>query len=187
MKKISFIIGVVMIAMLVSMAADANAQSRFHSRMSKGALGNRVPVYTTADADGMTMNGYQGRVNMARSLKMASHNSYSPAPFYTYSNRGLNACRLHHQNQTEAAQTPWHGEYMGWQWRQPTALIVPPTASYQTSYGWGVGQVKSTPIVHQFGRQSVPTSGAGAASYKKTPYWPNSTEQFGIYPVRAPW
>jgi hypothetical protein len=46
--------------------------------------------------------------------------------------------------------------------------------------------VKSTPIVHQFGRQSEPTSGA-PASYKKTPYWPNSTEQFGIYPVRAPW
>ena len=186
MKKISFIIGVVMVAMLVSMAAEANAQSRFHSRMSKGASGNRVPVYTTPDANGMTMNGYQGRVNMARSLKMASHNSYSPAPFYTYSNRGLNAGRLHHQNQTEATQSPWHGEYMGWQWRQPTALIVPPTASYQTSYGWGVGQVMSKPIVHQFGRQSEPTSGA-AASYKKTPYWPNSTEPFGIYPVRAPW
>lgn len=109
MKKISFIFGVVMVAMLVSMAAEANAQSRFHSRMSKGALGNRVPVYTTPDADGMTMNGYEGRVNFARSLKMASHNSYSPAPFYTYSNRGLNAGRLHHQNQTEAAQSPWHG------------------------------------------------------------------------------
>lgn len=187
MKKMGFIVGLVMVAMLVAAATEANAQSRLRSRHAKGSQKNRVPVYTGTDADGMTMTAYEGRVNILRSLKMASHNNnYAPQPFYTYSNKGLNAGRSHTANQNEAAGQPWHSNYMNWRWREPTALVVPPTSVYQTTYQWGVGKTRSTPIHHQFGRQNAGMSG-GAGNYSPTPYWPSSTEQFGIYPVRAPW
>lgn len=188
MKKIGLIVGVVMVAMLVIAASEANAQSRFMARHANGGLfGNRTPVYSGTDAEGMTLNGYQGRVNVMRSLKMASLNYYSPQPFYTYSNKGLDAGRTHTWNQKQAAETPWHGDHMNWRWREPTALLVPPTASHQTSYSWGVGQVRSNPIHHQFGRQGAGSEDGDDDAFSPTPYWPWSTEQFGIYPVRTPW
>ena len=183
--------------MLVAAATEANAQSRLRARHGKRAHGgigvanggssNRVPVYQGTDAEGMTLNAYEGRVNILRTLKMASHNKYSPQPIYTYSNKGLNAGRSHTANQNASAGQPWHGNYMNWRWREPTALVVPPTSVYQTTYNWGVGQTRSTPIHHQFGRQNAGMSGGGAGSYSPTPYWPSSTDQFGLYPVRAPW
>jgi hypothetical protein len=199
MKKMGFIVGLVMVSMLVAAATEVNAQlrsgrhshsrigSRHAAKLAQGGNSNRVPVYTGTDAEGMTLNGYEGRVNIFRTLKMASHNPYSPQPVYTYSNRGLDAGRSHTANQNEAAGQPWHGNYMNWRWREPTALVVPPTSVYQTTYKWGVGQTRSTPIRHQFGRQNAGMTGGGAGNYSPTPYWPSSTEQFGIYPVRAPW
>ncbi len=175
-------IGVLMIAVVVSTANDANAQ--LHGRRSA----NRTPVYSGMDADGMTMSTYEKRINPLRSLKMASHgNPYTPESRYTYSNAGVLAQRTHTWNQDEAAGRPWHGDYQNWRWREPTALVVPPTASYQSSYAWGVGQVRSTPIHHQFGRRGAGMIGGGGEGFSTTPYWPSSTDQFGIYPVRAPW
>ena len=185
------------VAILAFASAEANAQlhsgthsrhgSRHAAKIAQGGDANRIPVYTGTDADGRTLNGYEGRVNIFRTLKMASHNKYSPNPVYTYSNKGLNAGRSHTWNQNQAAGQPWHGNYMNWRWREPTALVVPPTSVYQTTYAWGVGQTRSTPIYHQFGRQNAGGAGGAAGGYSPTPYWPSSTQQFGIYPVRAPW
>ncbi len=186
MKKTGLSVGVVLFAMLVVAVAETNAQSRLHTRHAVAANGSRIPVYAGTDANGMTLNVYEGRVNFLRTLKMASHNPYSPDPIYTYSNKGLNAGRTNTESQNIAAGQPWHDNYMNWRWREPTALVVPPTAAFQTSYSWGVGQVRSKPIHHQFGQQGAGTIG-GAGGYSPTPYWPSSTEQFGIYPVRAPW
>lgn len=198
MKKMGLTVGVVMVAVLITAATEADAQLKHraghshaghsHAGLGGGNSANRVPVYYGTDADGMTLTAYPDRVNVLRSMKMTSHNlHYSPHPCYTYSNAGLSAGRTHTWNQNQSAQRPWHGEYMNWRWREPTALVVPPTAAYQTSYAWGVGQTRSRPIYHQFSRQSAGVGGIGGGNYSPTPYWPSSTEQFGLYPVRAPW
>ncbi len=80
---------------------------------------------------------------------------------------------------------PWHGQYYYLPYGQPTALVVPPTSTMQQNYSWGVSQNTSTPIYHQFGR-SAPLSPAYGRFYA-TPRWPSHTDQFGVYPVRAPW
>jgi hypothetical protein len=180
MKKMGFTIGLVMVATLVATVSDANAQG--HHRLRRTG----TPIYSGTDANGMTMTDFQGRNLPPKPLLMGLHNHYSPAPVYTYSKRGILAGRTNTWNQNEAATRPWHDGYMNWKWGEPTALVVPPTAAYETSYGWGVGQVRSTPIHAQFGRGGAGTVG-GSDSYQQTPYLPSHTNQFGIYPVRAPW
>ena len=180
-KRVS-IIALATVATIVMSATQADAQHRFRGRSH-----DKIPVYCGTDAEGMTMVNYSGHLGPLKTLTMASHNHFSPHHIYTYSNPGLRAGRTHTWNQAEAAGRPWHGNYMNWRWREPTALVVPPTASYQTSYAWGVGQVRSTPIHHQFGRSGAGIIGGGSGAYSPTPYWPSSTDQFGIYPVRAPW
>ncbi len=121
----------------------------------------------------------------ARPLGLAHRDPYSPHPHYAYSRRGVNASWENSWNQNRAQVTPWHGGYSYWRWGTPTALVVPPTAAFQTSYGWGVGQTQSMPINHQFNKA---TGGRrNDAGFRPTPYWPSHTGQFGVYPVRAPW
>ena len=86
--------------------------------------------------------------------------------------------------QSYAAGRPWHGQYYYLQYGQPTALVVPPNAAMQQNYSWGVSQNTMTPIYHQFGYAAVPSSGG---AFYATPRWPSHTDQFGVYPVRAPW
>lgn len=86
--------------------------------------------------------------------------------------------------QKAAAGQAWHGQYYYLPYGQPTALVVPPTSVTQQNYSWGVSQNTMTPIYHQFGAAAVPS--AGGAFYA-TPRWPSNTNQFGVYPVRAPW
>ena len=86
--------------------------------------------------------------------------------------------------QQYAAGQPWHGQYYYLQYGQPTALVVPPTATMQQNYSWGVSQNTMTPIYHQYGYAASPS--AGGAFYA-TPRWPSHTRQFGVYPVRGPW
>ena len=124
MKKTGLLVGVVVLSML---ATEANAQLRLGSRHANAASSNRTPVYSGTDAEGMTLTAYEGRVGFPRALKMAPHNPYSPEPVYTYSKRGLQAGRMHTESQNIAAGQPWHGNYMNWRWREPTALVVPPT------------------------------------------------------------
>ena len=183
MNKLVLFLGAVIFTSVIISATDADAQTRFRKRRLAGGS-----IYAGSDIEGMTITNDVGRVNPARSLKMASHNAhYSPQPYYSYSNRGINAGLTHGWNQQEQAARPWHGEYNNWRWGEPTALVVPPNSAYQTSYAWGVGQVRSTPIHHQFGRHDAGMIGGGEGMFSNTPYWPSSTDQFGVYPVRAPW
>lgn len=83
-----------------------------------------------------------------------------------------------------AQMQPWHGGYSNTQWGRPVALVVPPTARFETSWGWGVGHSEMRPLEHQFGRHDP---GAGGGSFRSTPYWPSHTQQFGTYYIRGPW
>ena len=115
----------------------------------------------------------------------AHQDHFSPKPHYAYSRAGIDATRTNQWNENQAAAYPWHCNYSYWRWGVPTALVVPPTASFQSEYNWGVAQTKSLPIYHQFGREYV--GGAGDPSqFQPKPYWPTGTYQFGVYPVRAP-
>ena len=86
-----------------------------------------------------------------------------------------------------AHQYPWHGQYRHTAFGQPVALVVPPTANLQTHYQWGVPSSTVTPIHHQFGRSYPGSEGGAVGAFRPTPYWPSSTDQFGVYYVRAPW
>ena len=172
--KRNFIIAALMIVAGVMMNGPAaNAQD--------GAFGG-------VDVDGRVQPTLR-RVRPRSTAIYAARNHYTPHPVYTYSNAGLLAGHTHAWNQAEQNVYSWHGGYQNWQWGTPTALVVPPTASYQSSYAWGVGQTRSTPIHHQFGRGNAAMIGGGAdgSGFSRTPYWPQSTDQFGLYPVRAPW
>ncbi|GAB6164296.1 hypothetical protein JCM19992_02960 [Thermostilla marina] len=82
---------------------------------------------------------------------------------------------------------PWHGQYYSSTWGMPVAVVVPPTAATQTHWGWGVGATRVTPIYPQFQRNMNGGSVYNVRQFRPTPPWPSSTDQFGVYPVRAPW
>ena len=89
---------------------------------------------------------------------------------------------------------PWHGSYYGpytGSCGQPLALVVPPTAQTKTRWSWGVGGTQVVPICNQYQRAGYyPPSpgGVGAGTrFHPTPRWPSSTDQFGVYYIRAPW
>jgi hypothetical protein len=122
------------------------------------------------------------------SLRYARQDNFSPRPVYAYSRNGIDASRTNAWNERQMDVYPWHGNYSYWRWDRPTALVVPPTAAFQSSYGWGVAQTRSLPIYHQFGMNDAGViEGGGEGMFSPTPYWPSSTEQFGVYPVRSPW
>jgi hypothetical protein len=83
---------------------------------------------------------------------------------------------------------PWHGGFYDPTWGQPIALVVPPNAETQTNWGWGVGNTRTTPIYHQFGRNYPGAVGSFTPpALAPTPPWPSDTNQFGVYYVRGPW
>lgn len=81
---------------------------------------------------------------------------------------------------------PWHGSYYHTMWGQPVALVVPPTAEYQTNLRWGVPSSRIERIDHQFSR-NYPGPYAGGYGFLPTPVWPSDTNQFGVYYIRGPW
>jgi hypothetical protein len=81
---------------------------------------------------------------------------------------------------------PWHAGYYHTMYGRPLPLVVPPTAQYQTNWGWGIGNTRVTPIYPQF---SGPYNGYAYEGYERwrpTPDWPTDTLQFGVYYVRGP-
>ena len=122
-------------------------------------------------------------------IGLAARDHYHPAPLYAYGSAGLDATRYDYWNRQQSSQYSWHGGYNYWRFGGPTALVVPPTASFQTEYTWGVAQTRTLPIYHQFSRNASGAGfgGGGSGMFANTPYWPSSTSQFGIYPVRGPW
>jgi hypothetical protein len=86
-----------------------------------------------------------------------------------------------------AGLRPWHGGYYYTQWGAPVALVVPPTAEFQTDYSWGVPASRRGRIDHQF-HHGFPGYGYGGSyGFLATPQFPNDTRQFGVYSVRGPW
>lgn len=80
----------------------------------------------------------------------------------------------------------WHANYAHSAYGQPIALVVPPTANMQTTWGWGAPSAHFSHLDHQFGRD-YPGPGPFGGSFNNTPHWPQNTHQFGVYYVRGPW
>lgn len=83
----------------------------------------------------------------------------------------------------------WHSAWYDPSEGRPIALVVPPTAEFQTQYSWGVPSSRVAPIYHQF-RRPYPGPGAlpgGGGSLLPTPNQPSDTVQFGVNAVRGPW
>ena len=138
------------------------------------------------DCIGSVGPGGQRYLGPGKVIRLGLQDNYSPQRFYPYSSAGLDATRMNHWNGQQASQYAWHGNYNTWRYGAPTAMVVPPTAAFQTEYNWGVGQTRNIPIYHQFGGGGGGVSGGGAG-FLNTPYRPSSTSQFGYYPVRGPW
>jgi hypothetical protein len=86
-----------------------------------------------------------------------------------------------------AGYASWNGGYNETSYGMPLALVVPPTAEYQTHWGWGVGNTRVTPNVAQFGRNWPGPTAYTPRAFRPTPPWPSDTDQFGVYYVRGPW
>jgi hypothetical protein len=86
-----------------------------------------------------------------------------------------------------AAVTSWHGDYYHTSYGRPVPLVVPPTATTQTVWAWGVAQSEVRPIHHQFRRPFPGEVLVDGANLRPTPLWPSHTDQFGVYYVRGPW
>lgn len=171
MKKLTLILG---LAMVGSILFADQAQAQYNDMTPTTHAGTRSTYPRPLQA-----------------FRYSLRDPYSPQARYAYSRNGIDAQRTHEWNVQQAQSNSWHGNYNYWRWQRPTALVVPPTASYETQYNWGVAQTRSEPIYHQFGRDNAGTiiQGAdqGGYGFSNTPYWPSSTRQFGVYPVRAPW
>lgn len=86
-----------------------------------------------------------------------------------------------------ATHSPWHAPYYHTAFGKPVSLVVPPIANLQTHYNWGVSGTTMTPIYHQYARPYPAGFGAPEGAFRPTPFWPSSTDQFGVYYIRAPW
>ena len=148
---------------------------------------NAQALYNGFDGEGYTTTNPINYVSPRRAIFEASNDPYSPHPLYAHSNQGVQAGLTHQWNETQAQSREWHGNYNHWRYNQPTALVVPANASYQMTYGWGVGNNRSLPIHHQFGRRSAGILGGGIGSGRRTPLFPSHSDQLGVYGVRAPW
>ena len=83
----------------------------------------------------------------------------------------------------------WHSTWYDPAEGRPIALVVPPTAEFQTQYSWGVPSSRVMPIYHQF-RRPYPGPGAvggAGGGFLPTPNQPSDTVQFGVNAVRGPW
>ena len=85
-----------------------------------------------------------------------------------------------------ANQSSWNGAYGHQTTGTPIALIVPPTARTMRVFNWGVSGNTISPIYHQYSLN--PTTGnAVGRPFLRTPMYPSSTSQFGVYYIRGPW
>ena len=82
----------------------------------------------------------------------------------------------------------WHSGWYDPTQGRPIALVVPPTAEFQSQYSWGVPSSRVMPLYHQFRRPYPgPGAAAGASPFRPTPTIPSDTVQFGVNAVRGPW
>lgn len=87
-----------------------------------------------------------------------------------------------------AAEWPcWHQPYYDAAWGMPVSVVVPPTAEFQTHWGWGVGGTRITTIHSQFQRNYPGPGTFDRRMYQPAPPWPSDTDQLGFYYIRGPW
>lgn len=94
---------------------------------------------------------------------------------------------FHHGDRMCAGAAPWHTWYYNPEWGTPVALVVPPTAEFQSHYAWGVGGTRTNLIGPQFGRNYPGYSQYDPRLFRPTPPWPSDTDQLGYNYVRGPW
>ena len=166
----------------------------------QGGCGARPGVPCAQATNGVGAEGYcigcqkngSRYLSPTATVRNAFQDKYSPRRLYAHGPAGMDATRMHQWNYQQSAVNSWHGSFNNWRYNQPVALVVPPTAAYQTEYRWGVGQTRSMPIYHQYHRDGGNVvQGVGGrirgVGMSNTPYRPSSTRQFGVYPVRGPW
>ena len=170
MKKYGMLVCLALAA-VVLMTAQSDAQA----------------LYNGFDAEGYTTTNQRRFISPRRTLRGARSDNFSPHRVYAHSAEGVEAGLTHQWNETVAQSREWHGNYGHWRYNQPTALVVPANSSYQMTYGWGVGNNRSLPIHHQFGRGTAGITGGGPGSARQTPLFPSHSDQIGVYGVRAPW
>jgi hypothetical protein len=95
----------------------------------------------------------------------------------------------HRYARVQAQNYTWHGGYYDPEWGTAVAVVVPPTAEFETRMGWGVTGTQTVPIWHQYSRPWPGPMSGGEYSYgfKRPPAWPASTMQMGNYYIRGPW
>ncbi len=169
MKKYGMIACLALAAMVL-MTAQSNAQGLFNG----------------FDSEGFTTTNSRRFVRPRTTIRGAISDGFSPNRVYAHSDSGVRAGLTHQWNQSQARSREWHGNYNHWRYNQPTALVVPANASYQMTYGWGVGNNRSLPIHNQFGRATSGITGGGPGSGQQTPLFPSHSDQIGVYSVRAP-
>ena len=84
--------------------------------------------------------------------------------------------------------TGWHSGYYHTTWGQPVALLIPPTVTHQTNWGWGIGNTRINPIYAQYqGPMTAAASQYPYGPHRPTPYYVSDTLHFGVYYIRGPW
>ncbi len=84
-------------------------------------------------------------------------------------------------------QGGWQDGYYSAAWGMPMAVLVPPTARWQTDYSWAAGGMRISRIDASFQRQYPgPSSSYQMGKYLPAPPQPSDTRQMGFYNVRGP-
>jgi hypothetical protein len=82
---------------------------------------------------------------------------------------------------------PWNTNYYDPAWGMPQAVVVPPTARWQTNYAWGVGGSRLSRVGARFQAEAPgPMSSYNQRDYLPAPPQPSDTQQFGVNYVRGP-
>jgi hypothetical protein len=81
----------------------------------------------------------------------------------------------------------WAAGYYDTAYGMPLAVLVPPTARWQTNYSWGVGGTRISRVGATFESQYPgPASYYNRGYYLPAPPQPTDTMQMGDYYVRGP-
>ncbi|MGO9112739.1 MAG: hypothetical protein ACLP9L_26190 [Thermoguttaceae bacterium] len=85
------------------------------------------------------------------------------------------------------AASEWNTTYYDPAWGMPEAVVVPPTARWQSNYAWGVGGSRLNRVGAQYQAEFPgPESAYNQRDYLAAPSQPSDTQQFGVNYVRGP-
>ena len=81
----------------------------------------------------------------------------------------------------------WNTSFYDPAWGMPEAVVVPPTARWQSNYAWGVGGSRLNRVGAQYQAEVPgPASAYNQRDYLPAPPQPSDTQQFGVNYVRGP-